>query len=119
MNCGFTLEHYFDTLEKASAQGYLIEPVKFANRLSKHKRIFLRHDVDMLPEYALKLAIEEHKHNIQSTYYILLRDDYYNPLSKRNVKIMETYRIIATTAPNAKDLPPIPTSSKGRAKSKM
>lgn len=89
MGCNFSLEHYFETLKIAKSQGYLLQTVSESRLLTKHARIILRHDVDFIPEYALKMAKAEHENDIHSTYYILLRDDYYNPLSKRNIKIIQ------------------------------
>ena len=89
MNCGFNLEHYFHTLELAKTQGYKIKTVSESKLVAKKKQIILRHDVDFTLDYALKMAKAEHEHGIHSTYYILLRDDYYNPLSKRNIKIIK------------------------------
>lgn len=89
MPCEFTLEHYFDTLKKAQDMGYEIKPVSGSKKMSKRASIFLRHDVDFSLDYALTLAKAEHENNIHSTYYILSRDDFYNPLSKRNIKIIQ------------------------------
>lgn len=43
--------------------------------------IFLRHDVDISLEKALQMAELEAELNVRSTYFILLRTDFYNPAS--------------------------------------
>ena len=53
----------------------------FNEKIFKYKNIILRHDVDYHIDYALELAKIEKKLNIKSTYFFLLRSDFYNLFS--------------------------------------
>jgi hypothetical protein len=53
----------------------------FNEKIFKYKDIILRHDVDYHIDYALELAKIEKKLNIKSTYFFLLRSDFYNLFS--------------------------------------
>lgn len=53
----------------------------FNEKIFKYKDIILRHDVDYHIDYALELAEIEKKLNIKSTYFFLLRSDFYNLFS--------------------------------------
>ena len=89
INCSFTLKHYFDVLTKIKDE-YSICTVGEYKKLERvEKFLILRHDVDFSLEYALKLAKEEFKNKIKSTYFILLHSQYYNPLDKKNTKIIK------------------------------
>jgi hypothetical protein len=80
--CEFTLEHYFDTLDRYKKAGYHIIPIgRFGEHDGKH--ILLRHDVDLSLRWARHLAEQEHQHGISATYYILPSSPFYNILSKQ------------------------------------
>ena len=53
----------------------------FNEKIFKYGDIILRHDVDYHIDYALELAKIEKKLNIKSTYFFLLRSDFYNLFS--------------------------------------
>lgn len=78
MPCEFSLTHYEEILEQMKGR---------AGTATERKEIILTHDVDILPKYALQLALLEHHHNIRATYYVLLHSDWYNALSPENMKI--------------------------------
>lgn len=52
------------------------------------KIIILRHDVDYSLERVLPIAELEAKHGVQSTYFVLLRGQFYNVLSDRGLAII-------------------------------
>ena len=52
------------------------------------KVIILRHDVDYSLERVLPIAELEAKHGVQSTYFVLLRGQFYNVLSDRELVII-------------------------------
>jgi hypothetical protein len=58
----------------------------FNEKISKYNNIILRHDVDYHIDYALQIANLEKKLKIKSTYFFLLRSDFYNLLSHESVK---------------------------------
>lgn len=57
----------------------------FNEKIFKYKDIILRHDVDYHIDYALELAKIEKKLNIKSTYFFLLRSDFYNLFSFESI----------------------------------
>lgn len=86
MSCNFSLPHYFATLAKAMKSGYKIVPINERDSVKDKKHILLRHDIDYSIDYAYKLASEETKRKIKSSYFILMRSDFYNPLSSKNIE---------------------------------
>ena len=57
----------------------------FNEKISKYNNIILRHDVDYHIDYALRIAQLEKNLKIKSTYFFLLRSDFYNLISHDNV----------------------------------
>ncbi len=53
------------------------------------KRVILRHDIDYSMERAVKLAQVEQDAGVQSTYFALLRTDFYNPASKHVTDMLQ------------------------------
>lgn len=88
-NCNFSLDHYFEVLNSLKKE-YSIGTVGEYNKFKKLKKfLILRHDVDFSLDYALKMAKEESKNKIKSTYFILIHGEYYNPFDKKNTKIIK------------------------------
>jgi len=86
LNCNFSLDHYFDVLDCAK-KTHQIGPIKDFYKLQKNNRfLIIRHDVDFSIDRALELAKLEREHGITSTYFILLRSQYYNALSEINIE---------------------------------
>lgn len=52
------------------------------------KFIILRHDVDLSPSYALKLAKLEADHGLRVIYFVLLHTDLYNAMSESGTKAL-------------------------------
>ena len=50
------------------------------------KPVILRHDIDFDPIAALAMAELESSEGVRSTYFVLLRTDFYNPLERGNVE---------------------------------
>ena len=57
----------------------------FHENLNKGKNLILRHDIDFCPFRALRLAREEKKLNVRSSYFFLLNTSFYN-LNHYNTK---------------------------------
>lgn len=55
----------------------------YSDYADKKKCVIMRHDIDNSVERAAKLAQVEHEEGIRSTYFVLLKTDFYNPASKR------------------------------------
>jgi hypothetical protein len=79
---------YVSFLEKATRLGYAF--VKFgaleAGAPAASKFILLRHDVDLSPAYARRMAELEGQHGVAATYFVMLDGQFYNALDKENVK---------------------------------
>lgn len=56
------------------------------------KRVILRHDIDYSVEHAVRLAEVEQEEGVRSTYFVLLRTDFYNPASKRVTDMLREIR---------------------------
>ena len=78
IECEFSPEHYIDILNKIKDR---------CGTASEKKKIILTHDIDILPTYALDMALIEKNHNIKSTYYIFLHSNIYNALSPESMNI--------------------------------
>lgn len=64
----------------------------FSNYLDyekNNKNVILRHDVDISIEEAYKMAKLEFNLEVTSTYFILIRGDFYNPFNKRNIEMIK------------------------------
>ncbi len=65
----FTLTIFKKLLNTLQKQAYLFHPIKDILNDKPGKNIFLRHDVDLLPENALQTAIIEEQAGIKGAYY--------------------------------------------------
>jgi hypothetical protein len=77
----FSLELYRKTLERAKELGYRFPTVSELRQGSQsyNRFLLLRHDIDVAPRYALRMARLEHEFGVRSSYYVLLHSIYYNP----------------------------------------
>ena len=89
MGCEFDPVHYLETLGKYKDSGYEILPVSEYFKTSGEKILLLRHDVDFSLEYAYRMASMERSLGHRSTYYILLHSPHFNPLSARNIGLIQ------------------------------
>lgn len=62
----------------------------FDEKINKSGDILLRHDVDYDTDYALYLAKINNKLGIKSTFFFLLRSEFYNLISKKNILILNS-----------------------------
>lgn len=83
MEISFTLKFYSELISLLKAGGYAF--VDYHNYMNAHECVILRHDIDNSIEKALDIAELENKHGVKSTYFTLLRTDFYNPYSKQNL----------------------------------
>ncbi|MDF2592200.1 MAG: hypothetical protein K0S75_1666 [Clostridia bacterium] len=85
--CDFTYSHYEKILELVKKAEY---KVTFFNEAYQHEKEFiLRHDIDMDLEKAYRMALLENKHNIKTTYFILIRSPFYNIFDKFNSDLIK------------------------------
>ena len=61
----------------------------FDEKINNHNNIILRHDVDYDLDYALNIAKLNSKLRIKSTFFVLLRSNFYNLLSDRSINILK------------------------------
>lgn len=87
----FTYRAYRELLHLLQEQGYAYEDYHTYQRASKC--VILRHDVDNSLEQAMRLAELEAEEGVRSTYFVLLRTDFYNPASK--VEAERIHRILS------------------------
>jgi hypothetical protein len=75
VSCPFDLAHYRELLEAAQAGGYRF--ASFAERPAPGA-LFLRHDVDLSLEAALRLAELERELGVTATYFLMRESGFYN-----------------------------------------
>ncbi len=82
MSCSFDLTHYAEVLEAAKAGGY-----RFAAFGAGPERgeIYLRHDVDLSLDAALRMAELEARHDVTTTYLLMTQSVFYNLDSSEGV----------------------------------
>ncbi len=73
--CGFTLEHYRDLLEAAKSGGYRFSGF---DREPEPGLLFIRHDVDLSLEAAVRMAEVEAEARAWSTWCLMTRSVFYN-----------------------------------------
>lgn len=76
----FTYQAYRDLLSLLQKQGYAVR--NYHNYIDSPRCVILRHDIDNSLSQAVKMATIEAEEGVQSTYFVLLRTDFYNPASK-------------------------------------
>lgn len=78
----FTYDAYRELLSLLKQHGY--EIANYHNWQTKRRCVILRHDIDSSIECALKFAALEQECGVASTYFVLLRSDFYNVLSPKS-----------------------------------
>jgi hypothetical protein len=78
---GFSLDAYRDMIEWLHSGGYQITDYKDIE--PDQRQIILRHDIDMSLDAAVAVAEVEQQLGVQSTYFVLLRTEFYNIFSRR------------------------------------
>lgn len=88
MECNFTLKHYGDSIALALEKGYFFSKMEDHDKNIHHDRIiFLRHDVDIQINNALRFAEIEADLGVPSTFFFRLHTDY-NMFSVKNYRIV-------------------------------
>jgi hypothetical protein len=75
MSCSFDMTHYAEILETAKAGGYRF--TTFGEPPTRGD-IFLRHDIDLSLDAALRMAELEAEHGVQTTYLLMTESVFYN-----------------------------------------
>jgi hypothetical protein len=89
MTCSFDLEHYREILEAARAGGY-----RFARFGEGPERgdLFLRHDVDLSLDAAVRMAEVEAEMDVEATYLLMTESVFYNLASEEGAAAMRRLR---------------------------
>ena len=82
----FTYAAYRELITLLKNEGYRF--CGYFDHVGNDKRVILRHDIDYCVEQAVKLARVEQEMGVSSTYFVLLRTDFYNPASKRTLDMV-------------------------------
>lgn len=78
--CAYSLPHYRHILRTAKARHWLPLVKEVAHGLPDRDFFLVRHDVDITPWAALRMAELEHEEGVHTTYYYRLHAPYYNLL---------------------------------------
>jgi hypothetical protein len=89
MSCGFSLDHYRELLAAAQRGGY-----RFArfDGAPAPRAVYLRHDVDLDLEAALRMSAVERDLGIGSTYFLMTTSVFYNLASPEGARTIEQLR---------------------------
>lgn len=91
MSCAFDLAHYGELLEAAKAGGYRWAAF---DHEPEPGDLFLRHDVDLTLEAALRLAELEAEAEASATYFLMTRSVFYNLHSPAGDEAIERLRAL-------------------------
>ncbi len=83
----FTYQAYKDLLELLRNQGYAL--CGYHNYTEFPRCAILRHDIDSSLSQAVKLAALEAEEGVRSTWFVLLRTEFYNPFSNNGLAALQ------------------------------
>ena len=89
MTCDFSLQHYAELLDAATAGGYRWA---FFDHEPVPGDLFLRHDVDLSLDAALRLARLEHERGARATYFLMTESVFYNLASSQGRAAVDELR---------------------------
>ncbi len=89
MSCDFSLRHYRELLQAARAGGYRF--ASFAEGPAEGD-LFLRHDVDLSLDAAVRMAELEAEAGARATYFLMTESVFYNLASSEGVRALERLR---------------------------
>jgi hypothetical protein len=89
VSCSFDLRHYAEILEAGKAGGYRF--ASFGNGPERGE-IYLRHDVDLSLDAALRMAAVEVEHGVTATYLLMTESVFYNLASSEGVRAIARLR---------------------------
>lgn len=89
--CDFSLEHYSKLLQAIQEGGY--HALFFGEYPPPKKRIiYVRHDIDIHPQYSLPMARVEADRGIKATYFFMIDSMLYNLLAPNTISIAKTLK---------------------------
>lgn len=83
----FTYRAYRELLNLLRERGYFVRG--YHDYEDAPRCVIIRHDIDNSLQQAVKLAELEAEENIQSTWFVLLRTDFYNVFSKASKEALD------------------------------
>ena len=86
----FTYAAYRDLLSLLRERGYAVR--NYHNYMDAPRCVILRHDIDYSLQQAVELAELETEEGVQSTWFVLLRTDFYNVFSKSGTEALQHIR---------------------------
>ena len=89
MSCRFDLEHYAEILEAGKSGGYRFEGFGGG---PERGTIYLRHDVDLSLDAALRMAELETEHGVSTTYLLMTESVFYNLASSEGIAAISRLR---------------------------
>lgn len=89
MSCPFDLPHYQEILEAAKAGGYRF--ARFGEGPGP-RDLYLRHDVDLSLDAAIRMAELEHGLGASATYFLMTESVFYNLASREGVAALARLR---------------------------
>jgi hypothetical protein len=88
----FTLAAYRSIVESLLSLDYEVH--SFEDAVPEKRHLILRHDIDMSLSAAVEMARVESSIGVNSTYFILLRSEFYNPWTPKSVKFLSEIEAI-------------------------
>ena len=82
----FTYDSYRALLQTLKTNGYRF---CFFDECDNGKKCILRHDIDFDIKKSLELARIENKLGAKSTFFVLLKTNFYNPISKSSIDMLK------------------------------
>jgi hypothetical protein len=91
VSCAFDLAHYREILDAATSGGYRF--AQFGEGPAEGD-LFLRHDVDLSLEAALRMAELEHDAGAVATYFLMTESVFYNLASSEGIAAIDRLRTL-------------------------
>lgn len=92
---GFSLEAYAALVQAILAQGYHLQG--FDTAVADQRHLLLRHDVDVCPKRALRMAEHEAARGWKATYFVLVRSALYALFEDSNLAAVQRIRDLGHT----------------------
>jgi hypothetical protein len=89
LSCSFDLAHYSEILEAAKTGGYRFTTFEES---PERGHVFLRHDIDLSLDAALRMAELEAEHGVRTTYLLMTESVFYNLASTEGVSAIARLR---------------------------
>ena len=89
LSCSFDLTHYSEILEAAKTGGYRFTTF---DESPEPGHLFLRHDIDLSLDAALRMAELEAEHEVRTTYLLMTESIFYNLASSEGVSAIARLR---------------------------